>query len=188
MIIGLVGLNGCGKDTVANYLVEKYGFIHKSCSDVIRQEVINDGNDPKNRENLIQKGNYLRKNFGANYLAKKLIDENKGNLVISSVRNIFEVKEIKNNGGKIVFIDANLEKRFERTKKRVLINNSHGEIDFLKFKELEEKELTNPDKDKQQLNEFISLKDYYLDNSFDLKTLFSSIDILINKIKGDINE
>ena len=36
MIIGLTGSYCSGKDTVANYIVQNYGFIHFSLSDEIR--------------------------------------------------------------------------------------------------------------------------------------------------------
>ena len=37
MIIGLSGYAQVGKDTVANYLVEKYGFVKVSFADPIRE-------------------------------------------------------------------------------------------------------------------------------------------------------
>ena len=37
MIIALTGKKGCGKDTIANYLVEKYGFINYGFADPIKE-------------------------------------------------------------------------------------------------------------------------------------------------------
>jgi adenylate kinase family enzyme len=40
MIVGIVGLNGSGKDTFADYIVKKYGFSHKDLGQEIRDELI----------------------------------------------------------------------------------------------------------------------------------------------------
>ena len=37
MIIALTGKKGCGKDTVANYLCEKYGFVNYGFADPIKE-------------------------------------------------------------------------------------------------------------------------------------------------------
>ena len=48
MLIAVTGLNGSGKDTVANYFKEKYGFNHISLSDIVREIVKEKGLDSSN--------------------------------------------------------------------------------------------------------------------------------------------
>ncbi|MDD3159370.1 MAG: nucleoside monophosphate kinase [Candidatus ainarchaeum sp.] len=189
MLLGIVGLNGSGKDTFANYLVSKYNFSHKDIGQEIRNELKIAGKNYLDRDEMINHGNYMREKFGANYFSKKLINENKQkDLVISSIRNPCEAEELKKNNGKIIFIDSPLEIRFSRSVERSKLKNSHGESDFIKFKELNDRELKNPDPKKQQLLKCIELKDYVINNSKDLNWLHSSIDDLIKKIKSDLNE
>ena len=45
MLIGIVGLNGSGKDTVAEYLVSHYNFVHKDLGQEIQGGAQGDGED-----------------------------------------------------------------------------------------------------------------------------------------------
>ena len=94
-VIGLTGLNAAGKGEVGNYLISK-GYIYYSLSDAIRDELRKE-NVELTRENLINKGNELRTNFGPGILGKKTaekITDNK-NYVIDSIRNPKEVDDSK---------------------------------------------------------------------------------------------
>jgi Dephospho-CoA kinase len=71
MIIGITGNIGAGKDTFAQHLVVK-GFIHISLSEFIREEVVKRGLE-MSRENLHNISNEMRKNFGADILARMAI-------------------------------------------------------------------------------------------------------------------
>ncbi len=55
MIIGLTGSYCSGKDTVADYIVGKSGFLHFSLSDEIRL-IMKEQNIEPTRENLIVLG------------------------------------------------------------------------------------------------------------------------------------
>ena len=72
MIIGLTGSYCSGKDTVADYLVNKKGFSHISLSDIIRQELQKAGIEPT-RENLINNGKESDRKKAMVTLQKKLL-------------------------------------------------------------------------------------------------------------------
>lgn len=141
MLIGLTGSYGAGKDEVAHYLKTK-GFVHYSLSDLIREELIQKKKEIT-RENLIKKGNELREKFGPGILALKIMErikqiKNKSarkNFVVSSIRNIEEINVLKKRDGFIlVFVDAPLELRFQRTRLR------NRENDPKTLKEFKQKE------------------------------------------------
>lgn len=177
MIIGLTGKNAAGKGEVANYLVKK-GFVYLSLSDELREEAGERCLEPI-RENLIQLGNDLREEHGAGYLAKKVNNkiEKEKNYVIDSIRNPFEIEELRKNREFLLLgIDAPVELRFERSLKRKRI----GDADTLgKFKSLEEKENKNNEKS-QQLNKCYELADKYINNNETLEELYKKIDSVLN--------
>lgn len=149
MIIGLTGTNGAGKTTVADHLKQK-GFAYFSLSDVLRDE-LKKQNIPETRENLINMGNKLRSEFGANILAKRIIkkiDLTK-NTIVDSIRNAEEVKELKKLKDFIfIAVDAPIELRHKRLKERFGRKEEHKTLE--QFREQEQKEFSG-DKTKQQL-------------------------------------
>src|SRR3989344_3037021 len=122
MIIGLTGSYAAGKDTVADFLVKR-GFAYYSLSDLLRKELVKQGK-LLSRDNLIDKGNELRQNFGAEELARRILDQIKKdgseNVVVVSIRNPEEVKFLKKNSEfEMWFVDAPIKTRYERAKKRL---------------------------------------------------------------------
>ncbi len=180
MILGLVSFIGAGKDTVASYLVKK-GFIHRSLSDEIRDE-LKKRKLPETRDNLINVGNELRKKFGNDVLAKRAFEKIKKlnkHAIISSIRNAGEVKFFKKQPEFIlVEIYCPLEIRYKRLKKR----NRIGDIKSFKEFLLSEKREQASDPSKQQIHKVIKLADLKINNSGTIKQLQNNTDNLINKI------
>lgn len=54
MIIGLTGLSGSGKDTVANHLVENYGFNRRAFADPLRKFLYEFNPQVKTRESTVR--------------------------------------------------------------------------------------------------------------------------------------
>jgi dephospho-CoA kinase len=186
MLIGVVGLNGSGKDTVAKYLVQHYNFEHKDLGQEIRDELKKRGKNYLDRNEMIDLANEMRKKLGANYWCKRAIEAlHSKNMVITSIRNPKEVDEIVSRGGKIVEIFAEQNARIERTVKRVNEKPGfHGDTKSPEhFKELEKKELTNTDPTKQQLIKTISMADYKLNNNGSLQDLYKEIEKLLKELK-----
>ena len=166
MIIGLTGPNCSGKSEIANILKEK-GYKYYSCSDVIREEC-EKRNLEKSRENLICVGNEMRNNFGANILAKmileKINEDRKNNyefFIVDSIRNPVEVDELRTDKEfTLLGINAPIEIRYERAIKRGRIESVKN---FYDFKQMEDKENTeNPNS--QQLDKVYKMSDKYIFN------------------------
>jgi dephospho-CoA kinase len=176
MIIGLTGKNASGKGEAASYLVKK-GFSYFSLSDIIREEAKKQGIE-ENRENLIKTGNNLRKEHGAGILAKLINKKLKDKSVVDSIRNPEEIKELRKNKDFIlVGVDAPVEIRFERAKKR---GRNESAKTLSEFKTVEQKEnLKNPAN--QQLDNCLKLTDKMLLNDGSLKKLHKKIDALLGE-------
>ncbi len=187
MIIGLTGKNAAGKGEVAKYL-QKKGFLYYSLSDVIRDEATKRRLE-HSRENLIKLGNELRENFGADYLAKqinkKILEYEKDSpqrnfFVIDSIRNPYEVKELrKNKNFVLIGVDAPIELRFERLVKR----NRLGDAKTLEeFRQQEQKENLENDT-YQQLDAVFKLADKVIINNGSLSELHNKTGALLKELK-----
>jgi dephospho-CoA kinase len=185
MLIGIVGLNGSGKDTAAKYICEKYDFKWISVSDIIRKECLKRGMSIDNRDNLNSLAEKLRAEEGPDVWVKKaLINYSKNKkYVLSSFRHPSEIDRLKEKDGIIILIDAPIDVRFKRTVDRVLHNpKDHGSIVFEDFVAKEKRELSNIDPNKMQMGECIKKYDYKIDNSSNLDNLKLNIDKLMKEI------
>ncbi|MGD0510447.1 MAG: AAA family ATPase [Candidatus Micrarchaeaceae archaeon] len=186
MLIGVVGLNGSGKDTVAEHLVSKHGFAHKDLGQEIRDALKALGMDYLDRGVMIAFANKQRQELGFNYWCKRAIDslESK-DIVITSIRNPSEVDEILSRGGNIIEVYADQKVRFDRTVERVKKDPKlHGDVQsFDEFKKKEEMELTSTDPAKQQLLKCISMAQHRLSNNGSFEDLYVQIEELFPKLK-----
>jgi dephospho-CoA kinase len=184
MIIGLIGPNAAGKGEIANYLVTK-GFKYYSLSDEIREELRKKKKEI-NRENLINEGNYLRKTYGANILAKRVLDKIKKekwkNFVVDSVRNPEEVLALKEEKEFYYLgVDAPVELRYERAIER----RREGEkYSLKKFIDLEKSE-NGKNKNSQQLDNCMKMIDFKIINDSTLDKLHKKIDKMLGEGKHE---
>lgn len=184
MLIGLTGRNAAGKGEVARYLSNK-SFYYFSLSDILREEVRSRNLEVK-REILIDIGNELRRQYGPAVLAERTLAkiEADKNYVIDSIRNPWEVTAFRNSRFpfKLVFVDAPLEMRFERSVGR----GREGEsADFEKFKELESREEVG-DIHSQNLVDVEAMADSKLMNDGSLEQLSKRIDDLVRGFVTEI--
>ncbi len=165
-LIGLTGTNGAGKGEVASFF-EKRGYITFSLSDLIREELRKKSKEPT-RDNLIKMGNALRKKFGADILARRVMRKVKDKAVIDSIRNPNEVECLKKHKGFILIaVDAPVAMRYERVKKR----GRHESASTLEeFIQKEEEEMSNFEKG-QQLQNCMRMADVAVINAGTLEDL-----------------
>lgn len=183
MIIGLTGENCAGKSTVCEYLRKK-GFYYLSLSDVIREELTNEGINIT-RESLIKKGNALRGEFGPGILAKKILlkVENDKNYVVDSIRNAAEVEELKGTPGFFLFhIDAPQETRFRRMKMR---KREGDPVTYDAFVRIEDIEKKSNDASHQSILDAVEKADKKIVNDSDLQHLYDIIDRALGEVSED---
>jgi len=188
MIIGIEGLKFSGKDTIADYLKNNYSFEKRAFADPLKeatQILFNfTSEEMELRDKISEKwgvsprtilkdlGTYYLQNrlseiipdLGNNHAVKRLfLEPIKKDLVISDVRFIHEVDEIKKRGGILIQIKIDENTRQQRMLKRYLdinlnidINDNHisEKIDHLQY-------------------------DYLIDNNGSLEDLICQIDNLM---------
>lgn len=129
-LIGLTGTNVAGKGEIALYLKSK-GYEVLSLSDVIREHLRRRGLGV-DRDSLISAGNALRRRYGADVLAKRVMKKVRGNAVIDSIRNNREVAFFRKQPGFVlVAVDAPVELRFKRAKKRGRLESASTLREFI---------------------------------------------------------
>lgn len=167
LVIGLTGENCAGKTTAVDYLTKK-SFYPLSLSDVIREELQSEGK-ALTRENLINKGNELRENFGPAILAVRIKEKmtKDKNYIVDSIRNPAEAEELKRlDNFFLLYITADSQARFERLKKR---GREEDPKTFEAFQGIEKLEMENAEKTKQNLKKTFDLADKKIVNDSDMQ-------------------
>ena len=173
-LIGLTGTNSAGKGEVASFF-EKKGYAYFSLSDLIRDELRRIGKEVT-RDNLIKMGNDLREKGGHDILAKLVMKKVKDKSVIDSIRNPKEVEYLRAQKNFILLaVDAPVELRYERAKKRGRAESASTLEEFIK-KEAEE--MTDLEKG-QQLHNCMKMADFLVINDGSLKDLHRRLEELL---------
>ena len=128
IIIGLVGEIASGKGTIVKYLEDKHQASNYRFSTIMR-DVLDRLHIEHTRDSLQKTSSMLRETFGENILAKVMADdvrEDENNIiVIDGVRRVEDIEFLKQDENfKLVFVEASLEKRYER-----IIGRSENEDD-----------------------------------------------------------
>lgn len=122
IILGIAGEIAAGKGTTAKYLIEKYGASTHRFSTALR-DVARRMYLEESRENLQKLSTLMRDGFDENILSKVIAndiekDSNKI-IVIDGVRRMRDLEFLeKMPGFKLVYIETDLKKRYERIIKR----------------------------------------------------------------------
>jgi dCMP deaminase len=174
MIIGVSGPNGAGKGEFVSYLEERSFYVH-SLSDVIRDELTKRGLE-ESREQMIELGNELRAEGGAGALAKGLVRRllPDRNYAIDSIRHPAEVEVLREfaHDFHLVWVDADIETRFERMRMR----GRTGDPETIEhLRELEGRELGSDNPAAQQLLAVKALADFEVRNDAGFPELHESI-------------
>ncbi|MFQ6110044.1 MAG: AAA family ATPase [Candidatus Aminicenantales bacterium] len=170
-LIGLTGTNGAGKGEVASFF-QRNGYAYFSLSDLIREELKKEQQE-LSRDNLIRMGNELRKRFGADVLARRIMEKVKGKAVIDSIRNPHEVAFLQKQKGFILLaVDAPVELRYERIRRR---GRQESATTLQEFMDKEAEEMEQNEKG-QQLKVCMSLADSKIMNDGSLESLHKKLE------------
>ena len=169
MVIGLTGGNGSGKTTLAEHL-KTLGFVYLSLSDELRAELDRTGVKPT-RENLIECGNRLRREFGRDVLALRARERigAERNHVVDSIRHPDEVRALRQLPGfHLLALEAPLEERYRRARAR---GDARVPASLEAFVELEQRERRGVDPEAQNLPATAALADAVLVNDGTMEDL-----------------
>ena len=172
MIIGVAGRNGAGKGEFVQFL-ETRSYTVLSLSDAIRKELADRGLE-ESRELMIETGQEMRRKAGpgalAQRLARQLLPDR--NYAIDSIRHPVEVEILRQHAEAtghvfhLVWVDAELETRFERMVKR---GRSGDPTTVSDLESLEGRERGSDDPNAQQLDAVEAEADFRLANDGSLK-------------------
>ncbi len=179
MIIGITGSFCGGKDTAAEYLVEK-GFKHISLSDMLREEC-KKRKRKITRENLQDIGKELREKYGNSVLADRAVEKLEDNdFVITSIRHPDEIRVLeKKPCFNLIRVDAPVKIRFQRMKLR---NREEDPRTFREFKKAEKKEMKGKGSG-QRIKECNDKSKIVLINDSSLEILKKKIDKLVEDLR-----
>lgn len=181
--IGVIGLNGSGKDEVVNYLNRHYGIPVLSVGDIAREIAGREGVEPT-RDNLDEITRRYFAKYGKGYFLKLIVDKIRQNewecTGISGIRSPEDVsimKEAFNEDFILVHVyvtDARV--RFERMAKRGSKRDAISYEDLLTQDKISE-ELFN-------IQEAISMANFSVSNDGTLADLHRQVDGLMAESIG----
>jgi dephospho-CoA kinase len=175
-VIGITGTLASGKTTVKDFFLSHFSSYFVSLSDIIKEEVMKEGKELK-RENLIEKGNELRKRYGNQILAEVATltfpDKiEKEVLIIEGIRNPGEAEYLRKKFGKdfiLIAVDAPREIRFKRLLER---GKEDDPKTFEEFLEIDEIDLGKNQPDYgQNVKTCLKLADYLMINDGSISEL-----------------
>ena len=180
LIIGLTGTLSAGKDTIADYLINK-GLSHHSLSEALRQVMKKEGIPIKQPE-LTNFGNKLREERGHGYLVEQIKSQLSNQAVVSSIRQPGEIQALKALGGfYLIFIDAPVEERFKRLEAR---GRDDDPKTLEEFKKIEKIQMTGSGGG-SNLQKCREMSDFRINNSGTLEELYRQIEDILTKIKNE---
>ena len=174
IVIGLTGLLRSGKDTAADHVVQKYGYIKVNMSDVLRDELIRQGKEAS-KINMSILGDEWRTLYGKDIVMRKTLEkaQNFRKIIITGVRSPMEVQTIKKYAFKfkLIAVEATKDSRFSR---RIESDPQSPEKFFSRdTRDIQEK----------GLSEVISNAEYIIDNNSTEEDLFSKVEATLDRIE-----
>ncbi len=142
-IIGLIGPIGSGKDTVSDYIADKYGYQVIVMGDIVREIATELGRGHTRDELQLTQKDVVSK-YGIDYFAKRVVEKIRKNgwdkVIINGIRRPEDASVPKGEFKEdmvIVLVDAAPEIRFERMKKRNRVGDPKTIEEFLRQEENE---------------------------------------------------
>jgi len=172
-----VGATGSGKDTVANYLKEKYKAQLMRFADPLK-ETLSIYFDKFSKEDQQWLAVQFRNRFGDDILSRALrkrIDNGNGILLVNGIRFWEDFHFIKSyTDSYIIFVDVPQKLRWERVRNRG--EKTDDEMSFEKFQETEQVET------EKYVPEIGQKADFIIKNDKDLNYLLSEVDRVVGEI------
>lgn len=157
VIIGVVGLKYSGKSVLTSYLVEDLGYRFYSLSRVVRSEAERLCLSP-GRRTLQNLGDQLRRRYGRDYLARRIVLEmyrdivERGEsidfIVVDGIKNVGEIEYLRRlERYYLIGVSAHVDKRHRRA-----VDDGSFKGDLAAFKdEVDKRDLQMRDRNGQQV-------------------------------------
>ena len=177
-IIGITGHPGSGKDTIADYFIQK-GFKKTGGGDILRAKMRQLG-IPIDRTGIREFAKKQRELHGNAYPMGEVIEKITGDTVVTGLRNIAEAQRLKEEYGKdftLIAVETPLIIRYNRAKER---NREGDDITLTRFKE-EEREERAADSGSHEVDKVMAIADILIINDNTKEDLFHNLDILFFK-------
>lgn len=137
-IIGVVGEIGSGKDTFCNYVKENYKNVYFLRFSDGLTEALKIFFDDIKRDDQQWLSTVLRERFGGDVLVKAMVKKinniPEGIIILNGVRRPADFEALKEIGGKLIYVTADVKKRWERVVLRK--EKADDDVPFEKFLEL----------------------------------------------------
>ena len=178
IILGLAGEIASGKGTIAKYICEKHGGSSHRFSTILR-DIANRMYLEESRENLQKISTIFRENFFGDILssviAKDVENDEHEIIAIDGVRRLADIEYLKKlSEFKLVYIEADIEKRYERITARGE-NTDDTTKTFEEFKKDHEREA------ELQIKDLKNHADFIINNNGNLEELYKQVDEIIKK-------
>ena len=133
-LIGVAGTFASGKDLIAHYLSDHYGYTHPSTSELVRNVAMKEEGSVE-RDVLQMVATRYRRQHGAGIFVQMALESVPRPTVVTGLRSLGEAKAIKAAGGTLVFVDAPIEIRYERMRARDRDGEVHLTLDEFRASE-----------------------------------------------------
>ena len=175
-IICIAGLIGSGKDEVAKYISDKYGYEIIDYANILREIVRNEGLEVT-RENLQNTRLKYGNTFLAEIVIKKIKESEKQKIILTPMRRsedyLIPKKEFGSNM-QMILVEVSAKVRFKRLSKRGRENDPK---DFTTFKKQEKREF-----EIFNFKKTFSYADFKISNAGNIKQLSKRIDDVMKNI------
>jgi len=137
-IIGIIGEMGAGKDTFCDFVKLNYQNVYFLRFSDALTDILKMFFDEVKREDQQWLSSALRERFGGDVLVKALVKKiekiSDGIIILNGVRRPDDFKALLSIGGKLIYVTADVEKRWERVKVRG--EKADDDVPFEKFVEM----------------------------------------------------
>lgn len=181
MIIGIAGTIGSGKGTVVEYLKEK-GFDHYSSSDTLRR-ILTERNLPLDREHMSPLANELMEKYAGGILffsheqAKK---DDSEKYILEALHRVSEGQYIKDIGGVILGVDADIQVRYTRIQSRG--DGAKDEVSFEQFVLDSEREDEGKGGSGPNIRAVMQMADHIIMNDGTIEELHTKVEEWLNSL------
>lgn len=181
MKLAFVGPAAVGKDAVSEHIAKKFGLTPISSGDIVREYVTKNNLGTLDRSNVRIIAKKMRDEGGGDILVKIALKKTPDNIVLTGLRTVDEIYTFKKMDGKVISINAPMERRYEWAKLRGRIGDN---ISFEDFKRIENEEYSDKDRNSQNVGPVMALADLEVTNEGTLEELFKKCEAIIGSLKS----